>query len=295
MRILVVQPNGLGESIYSTPVVKTLIGENHAVSVGVANKSRLSGWILNLPGVNKVYNLSEVEEIRSALFDALVLCDGRKKNAGIHKQYGIERLLAPPWIDGPQAGDAKRGHVCDFYFRAVKPLGLTHRASVSLPATKPVSWPSKRTIGFCIGYLKTNKGAPAKHWGDKNYADLGIWLGSRNIDSVLVGDPLDFEANGKAIVQQSGGRVSSELCYIEESEKLASHMKNLAAVVGNSTGLMHLAAALCVPTIAVWKAGAPAPRWGPLGKNAMVIPSDKHSMARVQKWILGLGGLNGSI
>jgi len=110
---------------------------------------------------------------------------------------------------------------------------------------------------------------PAKRWALKNFA--------------LVGDELTRRYKAKVFI--FGGYEEKEIalkmneCMEEDPINLvgkvplieaASIMKQCDLFICNDTGIMHLAAAVGTPTIAIF--GSTNPKWtGPLGKNHKVI------------------------
>jgi len=93
------------------------------------------------------------------------------------------------------------------------------------------------------------------------------WCGQRGITPLVVGGPADDEMMGKlltACVQRPLVLQHLDLLSI------AGVLVHSALFIGHDSGLTHLAAALRVPTIALFGPTNPQ-RWAPRGSNAMIL------------------------
>ncbi len=181
--------------------------------------------------------------------------------------------------------------------KAAFPLMVQRYAALALPAGEishasqlpdPLLWPQlhvsdteksdtaaqfglnseRPIIGFCPGA----EFGPAKRWPHYHYASLAIRMIERHYQVVLLGSAKDGEAG-----DQICNALSTELrpwCHnLAGATRLEQAVVLLAccsAVVCNDSGLMHIAAALNTPLVALY--GPSSPDFTPpLSHNARII------------------------
>jgi ADP-heptose:LPS heptosyltransferase len=110
--------------------------------------------------------------------------------------------------------------------------------------------------------LLPGSGSPRKNW--PGFGHLARRLVAAGCAVVLVGGPADGEALAAAR-EVAGGEVA--LVADEPLDRVAALLAEAAAVVANDSGPAHLAAALGVPTLALFGPSDPH-RWRPRGPRA---------------------------
>jgi heptosyltransferase-2 len=136
-------------------------------------------------------------------------------------------------------------------------------------------------IGFCPGA----EYGDAKRYPSEQFAALARLFIEQHPQGKIVclGGPKDHEIAQK-IVQHSG--LSSthivNLCGQTQLQEALALMKNLQAVVSNDSGLMHVAAALDVPLVAVYGSTDPhhTPPYSPTAKIATLALDCSPCFAR---------------
>jgi len=96
---------------------------------------------------------------------------------------------------------------------------------------------------------------PAKRWPESHFAELARRLAERGYAVWLVGSPKD-RAIGEAIAARSGG-AARNLCGQTSLDEAVDLLASAAAVVTNDSGLMHVAAALDKPLVAIYGSSSP--------------------------------------
>ena len=127
---------------------------------------------------------------------------------------------------------------------------------------------SKSVFVFCSGA----EYGPTKRWPASHFAELANHLAQQlpNANIILLGSKSDHEL-AKAILQQSQDSVKiHNWCGNTSLDEAIALIGVAKAVVSNDSGLMHIAAALKTPQIAIFGSSDPA-HTPPLSENAKVI------------------------
>ncbi|MCW5576472.1 MAG: lipopolysaccharide heptosyltransferase II, partial [Burkholderiales bacterium] len=119
-------------------------------------------------------------------------------------------------------------------------------------------------VAFCPGA----EYGPAKRWPEAHYAALARMLAGRGYAVWLVGSPKDH-AVAEAIARDAAGDCSN-LCGRTDIAEAADLLAAARLVVTNDSGLMHVAAAVGRPVVALY--GSSSPRFTPpLGADARIL------------------------
>lgn len=121
-------------------------------------------------------------------------------------------------------------------------------------------------IGFCPGA----EFGPAKRWPDYHYAALANMLVKQNAKILIFGSINDHEVGEKIIAQMTHGDQCINLAGKTSLEQAVSLISACKAVITNDSGLMHVAAALDRPLVALYGPSSPA-FTPPLSEKAEVI------------------------
>lgn len=111
--------------------------------------------------------------------------------------------------------------------------------------------PTKPVAAFCIGA----EYGPAKRWPAKHFAELARQLADSH-DVWLFGSAKD-QAVGEEIVRLSGGKALN-LCGRTDLAEAIDLLSLAHVIVTNDSGLMHVAAALDKPLVAIFGSSSPA-------------------------------------
>jgi heptosyltransferase-2 len=112
---------------------------------------------------------------------------------------------------------------------------------------------------------------PAKRWPARYFAELAQGLAARGCAVWLVGSAGD-RAIGEEIAQAAGG-VCRNLCGETSLAEAIDVLASSAVVVSNDSGLMHVAAALGRPLVALYGSSSPA-YTPPLARSAHILKLD---------------------
>ncbi len=178
----------------------------------------------------------------------------------------------------PVNGMIKKGHQVDYYRAMTAGLGFQSRPShPSLTLTKAQREEGERILDSrglqrerrLIGFAPGASYGPAKQWFPERFAVLADRL-SRDWGARI----LIFGSQGdRGIASQLIRNARREIVDFTGQTTLEQAMGLMARCrlfVTNDSGLMHVAAALGVPVVAVFGSTDPA-RTGPLGENCRLV------------------------
>lgn len=141
---------------------------------------------------------------------------------------------------------------------------------IEVPAEAVAAWRGRNGLassgGPSVAFAPGAVG-PGKAWPPEHYGELAKRLTARGISVWVLGGPLE-KALASAIRQAGGERVHDLTGNDLRNAILA--LKAADAAITNDSGLMHIAAAIGTPTVAIF--GPTSPRlWAPLNPLAAVI------------------------
>ncbi len=153
----------------------------------------------------------------------------RIRNPRLVERYA--QLAEPPGDGRPQLRRPRLTSSAELQQRA--------KMALELPGGRP-------PVVFCPGA----EYGPAKRWPDRHFAALATALGSPSDPVWLVGSAKDRQI-GERIAEQSRG-TAINLCGRTSLEQAIDLLAQARCVVCNDSGLMHVAAALDRPLVAIY-------------------------------------------
>lgn len=297
-RILIVGPSWVGDTVISQSLLKLLIQQNPVAQIDYLAPP----WTLPL--------LARMPEVRRGInnpFGHGALRFGARHALGkkLRKQYDQAFVLPNSWKSAliPWSariplrtgfrGEARWGLLNDL--RQLDPVALPQMvqrfAALALPAgeTLPAHLPlpallsttaqqqallarlglstDKPAIAFCPGA----EYGPAKRWPEAHFAALARLLAAQGCVVWLIGSPKDH-AVAETIAQGATGACVN-LCGKTDIAEATDLLAASRLVVTNDSGLMHVAAAVGRPVIALY--GSSSPQFTPpLSNEACILTLD---------------------
>ena len=305
MKILVIGPSWVGDMMMSQSLYRTLKAEHPDAEIDVMAPAWCRPLLSRMPEVNEAlamplghgalalgerYRLGKA--LRHKNYQRAYVLPGSFKSALVPFFAGIPQRTG--WRGEMRYGLLNDLRVLDkpaFPLMVERYVALAYDASRIHSARdlpQPLLWPrlqvsaqekiataaqfsltaERPIIGFCPGA----EFGPAKRWPHYHYAALAQQLIAAGYQVVLFGSAKDRETGDR--IRQSLDEAGRDYCrnlagetQLEQAVILLAHCR---AVVSNDSGLMHIAAALDRPLVALY--GPSSPDFTPpLSQRARVI------------------------
>jgi len=304
MKILVIGPSWVGDMMMSQCLYRTLKAEHPDAVIDVMAPAWCRPLLSRMPEVNQAlamplgHGALEIGErrrlgksLRGSHYDRAYVLPNSFKSALVPFFAGIKRRVG--WRGEMRYGllnDLRKLDKAAFPLMVERYVALGYDTPVSsakqLP--QPLLWPQLQVedqekietaaqfqlsadrpiVGFCPGA----EFGPAKRWPHYHYAALAQQLIAEGYQVVLFGSAKDRPTGEEIIAAlpdeaRSHCRNLSGDTSLEQAVILLAHCR---AVVSNDSGLMHIAAALNRPLVALY--GPSSPDFTPpLARQARVI------------------------
>jgi lipopolysaccharide heptosyltransferase I len=139
------------------------------------------------------------------------------------------------------------------------------------------------------GILLHASARPEKEWPESSWIALGQALRPRGVSLVLPwGTEAERTRSERVAAALGDGRVPDR----EPLDRVARLVAGAAFVVGVDTGLLHLAAALGVPLVAIFRASEPG-LTGPMGQGPIAVVGGRHANPSVSEVVGALESVDG--
>ena len=297
--ILIVGPSWVGDTVISQSLLKLLVQQNPAAKIDYLAPPWTLPLLTRMPevrhGISNPFGHGALrfgarhamgKTLRDQHYDHAVVLPNSWKSALIPWAAGIARRTG-------FRGEARWGLLNDLrqldaialpqmvqrFAVLALPAGSTLPAPLPLPALQSTTAQQqallarlglstdKPVVAFCPG---ADYG-PAKRWPEAHFAALARLLAARGCAVWLVGSPKDH-AIAETIAAASTGACIN-LCGKTDIAEAADLLAASRLVVTNDSGLMHIAAAVGRPVIALY--GSSSPQFTPpLSVDARILTLD---------------------
>lgn len=282
--ILVVRAGALGDGLLTIPALaalRTRWPEAHLTLIGprtllpFASASRLAGTVLAI----------EDEAGRAVLSDggpkpwwanaelAVVWLQRWREVAQRLERWGCARVLGGPSLPAAE----EPGHVADHLFRVLREDAIgpsCPRRPLVAPdhaATEAKDWWRRHMAVTPSPVIALHPGSGGLHkcWPADRYLTLAQRLLDGGAAVVICLGPAEA-ATADRWQAFAAGRSAIALALNLDLAVLAGILQHCSCFVGNDAGVTHLAAALGVPTVAIFGPTDPQ-RWQPVGRSVTVL------------------------
>lgn len=304
-RILIVRTDRIGDVVLSTPVIKTVrraIPDAYiAMMVAPAARELVEGN----PGLDEtiifdkkksgglIGTLGFASALRKRKFDTVFVLHPTTRVhlilwlSGIRQRIGLDKkggfLLTKKIAHTKQQGEK---HEIDYNLDLLRAAGIDVEGADRLPFV-PVKKQDKDSIGNILrengfsdnaAFVVIHPGASclSKRWPAERFASVADEVIKRfNKKIVIIAGANDGECGGKVAdeMENESLNLSGDLSIGE----LAALLERADLLISNDSGPVHIAVALGVPVVAIFgrkQRGLGPKRWGPAGKNDIVLHKD---------------------
>ena len=285
-RILVVAPSWVGDAILSEPLIARLREAHGNADVDVLTPAWCAPVFARMRGVQRV--------VETAIRHGNVGWSERRALARALRGQGYTRAVVlpnswkaaiVPWLAGiPRRtgylGEVRWGLVNDSrrLDESALPRLVDRYAALAAPRGEPappapppvlVADVANRNAALAALALDPARGVamlcpgaefgPAKRWPAEQFAELAQKFLAAGLDVWVIGSPND-KAIGEAIVKAAGdaGRAIVDLTGRTDLGTAVDLLSVASVVVSNDSGLMHAAAAVGAPLVALFGSSSPA-------------------------------------
>ena len=273
-KALVIRFNAIGDLVLTTPVVEALAKHDYEVHYFV--KEAFAELMEYNPHVHKVWKLKDtlaevISDLKKESFDVVIdlhnnLRSRQVKSALKVKSYTLKKdILRLFLLTRLHINRVKERHIVYRFLDVVKPLGIAVEApapqtyipdtlSAQLPYTLPAHF-----LGIVVGAAWTTKEIPTEKL-------VELIARTTYKEVLLIGGPADTE-KATRIEQQVQRPVHNMVGQLTITES-AYVISKAAAIVSGDTGMMHIAASLGTPSLAVFGSTHPVLGYTPFyGKH----------------------------
>ena len=295
-RVLIVLPNWYGETLFATPFLRQLRGLCPEAFLATLGWPQCAEILQGNPHINRHVVFDEpgahrslagrwalARALRALGFDAAFILRRSLSRtlllaaAGIPERVGFANAKSGWLLTRRVAAPEAAGHKAASYLPLLRVVGapgpLGTYDYVVTPEEREAATTLLRTQGLLLDqpFAVVHPGANWDHkrWPPEQFAALADRLIKRhNLQVVITGGPGDAELARRLVEQMT--EAAALLVGQTTLRQLASCVEQARLVVANDTGVLHVAAALRRPVVALFGPTDPA-RTGPLGDSARTM------------------------
>lgn len=300
-RVLVRATNWVGDVILMTPALTAVRRAFPLATITALARPSVADLLTASPDVNEVMRdethgraggfsgrLALIREVRRRGFDLAIVFPHAFEAALVATLAGIPirvgyRTEGRGWLfTHPVRRRPSRRHQIYHYLDLVEAFGITPdhagpvlRLSVEAiqEADRLLGQAGVRSDAVLIGLNPGAAYGPAKRWPADRYAALAALLEARyGVTPIILGGPADREAAGEVMARYEADHRRRLISLAGQTGLLgaAAVIARCHVVVTNDSGLMHIAAAVGVPVVALFGPTDPV-LTGPVGHGHTVL------------------------
>jgi heptosyltransferase III len=289
-RILVLRPGAIGDTLLTIPALSLLRCYYPAAKIDVVgNRPTLrlaqewgladavdafgAAWVGDLFGDEPTPALRERLQHYDLGIVWMHAVDPARDLAARLEVAGVRRAV--PLVSFPATGSQR--HVADHLVDTLVELGISEPQALLAPSSPPridAGWDASNHHRLAV--LHPGAGARRKRWPAERYAELGERLIAQGYSLAVTSGPADEEA---VATLQASLRQPIQLLAGLDLRDLAAILARAGLVIGNDSGITHLAALGGVPTVAILGPFDPA-YWAPIGPRVAVVDAGRDCTHR---------------
>jgi len=302
-RMVVVRHDRLGDLVLSLPAIDALRRVYPGAHLALMVRQDLTAFARMIRGVDEVVGagqrLAALERQFVEIGADLAVCISRgamiaRAAAAASVPHRVGTGLRPysPLFDRRVVERRRLGgrHECEYALSFAHRVGAeTERAAFPIAIPKRAeraasAWLAERAVTDSFVLLHPGSGGSCPAWPDGYFLELAGRLAAEGVATVFSIGPADRRFDG--LLDAAPNEIRSLPRSTAGIEELSALLRRAAVVISNSTGPLHIAAALETPTLGFYPPwpSCSVSRWGPYASNGwgLVASSDD-----AQRWSRG--------
>ena len=288
-RLLIVGPDGLGDTLVALPMLRRLQGKSPRTRVTWMARAALHP-VVQMMGVDAIADRDDRRELDVRAFDAIVA------TADIDAAFfgGMARLSEVPVRIGPHGARARPPvwnhlvraawlgrprHEAQRFLRRLLPFGHGGPADAAelcrgIRLDPPlVPLPDDLPAGAVV--LHPFSMGNGREWPLGHWIDVASGLAAQGLPVVFTGSAAEGERLAAAWPRPQRPEAVADAAGRLGLAQLATLLQGARAVAASGTGPLHLAAALGTPTLGLFppRKGVATDRWAAIGPAAVSVQS----------------------
>jgi ADP-heptose:LPS heptosyltransferase len=279
--ILIIRPGGIGDALLLAPTVKLLRSYYSDASITILAERRNAGAFSLIPLINRLIlydKFTDFIHLLDSKYDLVIDTEQWHRMSAV-----IARAVSSQMKIGFDTNNRRRlfthpvpysqdDYEAQSYINLLKPLAITEifdhlSPFLTIPDSALVE--IDPLLGSVISpYIAIFPGASVKErrWGIDKFRSLVQFISGSGYSPVIIGGAED-KNSGEAILSTSNGLNLAGKTSIAGTAAVIARSRLL---VSGDSGVLHIAAGLGIPTVALFGAGI-AKKWAPLGVNHRVL------------------------
>lgn len=275
-KILVIRGGAIGDFILTLPVLAALrsqfprtrlevLGYPHIAQLALAGGLADAVQPIESRALASFFARdSELDETLQSYFNSFAIIVSFLYDPDQIFLTNIARCSRARFIVGPHRPDESAGrHATEVFLKPLESLAIFDADPVPrLPLNSQL--PTLYQLA-----LHPGSGSERKNWPEANWAELLRQLRAETqLNILLIGGEAESERLPR--LAQCLPAARCEICLSQPLVEVARRLSSCAGFVGHDSGITHLAAALGVPTLALW-GPTPAAVWAPRGERVTIL------------------------
>lgn len=240
-----------------------------------------------IPGITDIVTLPwlrplrVLRTLRSWDLDLLFDCESWLRVAALYAGWSLAKYT----VGFDTSGQGRAGlqdltirhsdqmHEVDNYRALVAAIGVpTGHPPRLVPSGVSTDVDSRRPFAVLHPW-PSRAGGESRNWPTERWLKIGTFLAERGLEVILTGGSADIQSSAALCTGLREQSVrATDVAGVLPLPAVADLVAKSTCVVSVNTGLMHIAAALGVPTVGL-NGPTAARRWGPVGDRAVSVDS----------------------
>ena len=280
--ILLIRPGGIGDAIHLIPAIKILRAFLPGVAIDILAERRNEGAFALCPGIRRVFLYDRPGQLLQLLrirYDVVIDTEQWHRLSAI-----VARLIRSRVKIGYATSERSRlfthtvpyrhdDYEVESFLNLLKPLDISIGSPPDSPWLQIPAAAHKvadELLGDLVGkpFVVLFPGASIveKRWPWENFCQVAGWCVKVGLNVVVVGGSEDRAAGERLVAEAEVTNLAGRTSLAET----AAILGRARVVVSGDSGVLHLAAGVGCPSVALFGPGNPA-KWAPRGPRHVVL------------------------